>query len=267
MIFIYNTSIHQEYSLINIKAITNADKEIVMLSTPFASKESSILQLLSASQRSLLERESHELTLKSGEFLFERGDSADNIYLVNRGKVTLYRLMPNGEQKIFKVFMAGGVIAEMAVFMQPREYPMSAKVDQQTSLTCFSYASFKHLFIANPELSLQVISYISNRVGQLMNSMDMLTQVNANQRLVMHFADIYSKQNRQDNRFTLPNTKKVLASQLGITPETLSRLFKKLKFNGLIKESGACITVPDFNGLCREVDLVPTIFQKISRGC
>jgi CRP-like cAMP-binding protein len=77
----------------------------------------------------------------------------------------------------------------------------------------------------------------------------------------MHFADIYSKQKRSDNRFTLTNTKKVLASQLGITPETLSRLFKKLKFSSLISESAACITVPDFNVLCREVDLVPSIFQ------
>jgi CRP/FNR family transcriptional regulator, dissimilatory nitrate respiration regulator len=224
--------------------------------------ETSILQLLSPSQRNILEAQSHQINLNSHEYLFERGDIADHIYRVNKGKVTLSRLMPNGEQKVFKVFLSGGVIAEMAVFMQPREYPMSAHIDQETSLTAYSYASFKELFISNPELSLQVISFISNRVGQLMNSLDMLTQVNANQRLVMHFADIYSKQKRNGNRFTLPNTKKVLASQLGITPETLSRLFKKLKFNGLITESGACITVPDFNVLCREVDLVPSIFQQ-----
>lgn len=223
--------------------------------------ETSILQLLSRSQRDILESKSHRINLNCHDYLFERGDSADHIYRVNKGKVTLSRLMPNGEKKVFKVFMSGGVIAEMAVFMQPREYPMSAHIDQETTLTAYSYESFKELFISNPDLSLQVISFISNRVGQLMNSLDMLTQVNANQRLVMHFADIYSKQKRSDNRFTLTNTKKVLASQLGITPETLSRLFKKLKFSGLISESGACITVPDFNVLCREVDLVPSIFQ------
>jgi CRP/FNR family transcriptional regulator len=232
-----------------------------MSSTQTCPIEASILQLLSPSQRNILEAQSHQINLNSHEYLFERGDTADHIYQVNRGKVTLSRLMPNGEQKVFKVFLSGGVIAEMAVFMQPREYPMSAHIDQETTLTAYSYASFKELFISNPELSLQVISFISNRVGQLMNSLDMLTQVNANQRLVMHFADIYSKQKRCGNRFTLPNTKKVLASQLGITPETLSRLFKKLKFNGLITESGACITVPDFTVLCREVDLVPSIFQ------
>ncbi len=59
----------------------------------------------------------------------------------------------------------------------------------------------------------------------------------------------------------LPHTKKVLASQLGITPETLSRILNKFKQEGLIKESGGCITVPDFNLLCYEVDLLPGIFS------
>ncbi len=225
-----------------------------------------ILQLLNKVQKTTLDEQARVLKLSAGDYLFNRGDSADNIFLVNKGKVTLYRLMPNGEQKVFKVFMAGGVIAEMAVFMEPRTYPMSAHIDQTTTLTSYSYQSLKQLLANTPHLALEVISFVSNRVGQLMNSLDMLTQVNANQRLVMHFAEIYQKQNRQDNRFTLPNTKKVLASQLGITPETLSRLFKKLKHNGLIKESGACITVPDFNGLCHEVDLVPSIFHNKNRS-
>jgi len=169
--------------------------------------------------------------------------------------------MPNGEQKIFKVFMSGDVIAEVAVFMQPQVYPMSAHVDQETIVHSYSYDSLKTLLTSDPNLAIDVLGFVSNKVGELMNTLDMLTQVNANQRLVMQFAKIYQKQQRKDNRFILPDTKKVLASQLGITPETLSRLLNKLKFNGLIKESGACITVPDFNGLCREVDLVPSIFN------
>ncbi len=170
--------------------------------------------------------------------------------------------MPNGEQKVFKVFLSGGVIAEIAVFMEPRVYPMSAHVDQGTSLTCYSHESLGELFKSDNELAMKVISFMSNRIGQLMNSLDMLTQVNANQRLVMYFAEMYRKQKKHGNRFMLPSTKRVLATQLCITHETLSRLFNKLKFNGLIKESGACITIPDFSGLCREVDLVPSIFEE-----
>lgn len=221
-----------------------------------------LLKLLNKEQRAFLDEQSQQLTLKAGGCLFEKGDCANNIYLVNKGKVTLYRLMPNGEEKVFKVFLSGGLIAEMAIFMVPRVYPMSAHVEQPTSLTCYSHESFNLLLKSDSDLALNVIGFMSNRIGQLMNSLDMLTQVKANQRLVMYFAEIYRKQNQCGNQFRLPNTKKVLATQLGITPETLSRLFHKLKFNGLIKESGSCITVPDFSGLCREVDLVPSIFEQ-----
>ncbi len=224
--------------------------------------QSDLLQLLDKKQKKFLDTQSQKLALSTGDCLFEKGDSANNIYLVNKGKVTLYRLMPNGEHKVFKVFLSGGVIAEMAVFMQPRVYPMNAHVDQATLLTCYSYKSLTELFRSDSELAMKVIGFMSNRVGQLMNSLDMLTQVNANQRLVMYFAEIYRKQNQQGNRLALPSTKKVLATQLGITPETLSRLLNKLKAAGLIQETGAYITVPDFNGLCREVDLVSSIFQK-----
>ncbi len=224
--------------------------------------QSNLLQLLNKEQKALLDRQSHQLTLSAGDCLFEKGDCANNIYLVNKGKVTLYRLMPNGEEKVFKVFLSCGLIAEMAIFMNPRVYPMSAHIDQHTSLTCYSYESLNCLFKSDGDLAMKVIGFMSNRVGQLMNSLDMLTQVNANQRLVMYFAEIYRKQKQHGNRFVLPNTKKVLATQLGITPETLSRLLYKLKFSGLITESGACITVPDFNCLCREVDLVPSIFER-----
>lgn len=225
-------------------------------------EQPNLLQLVNKEQRALLDGQSHQLRLSAGDRLFEKGDRANNVYLVNKGKVTLYRLMPNGEEKVFKVFLSGGLIAEMAVFMAPRVYPMSAHVERSTSLTCYGYKSLNSLFESDAHLATKVIGFMSNRIGQLMDSLDMLTQVNANQRLVMYFAEMYRKQKQHGNRFVLPNTKKVLATQLGITPETLSRLLYKLKFSGLITESGACITVLDFNGLCREVDLVPSIFEQ-----
>lgn len=221
-----------------------------------------LLKLLNKKQRNFLNEKSKNINIQAGESLFNKGDCADSIYRVKKGKVTLYRLMPNGEQKVFKVFLSGDIIAEMAIFMTPRVYPMSAQVDLDSLLTCYHHKHLKELFKSDGALAMKVIGFMSNRVGHLMNSLDMLTQVNANQRLVMYFAEIYRKQKHEDNKFILPSTKRVVAAQLGITPETLSRLLNKLKFSGLILESGACITVPDFSCLCREVDLVPSIFEK-----
>lgn len=221
-----------------------------------------LLQLLNPKQKSILEAESYQLTLVAGQCLFEKGDRADNIYFVNKGKVTLYRLMPNGEEKVFKVFLSSGLIAEMAIFMTPRCYPMSAHVDQKTVLTCYSHDCINQILKSDSDLAMKVIGFMSDKVRQLMDSLDMLTQVNASQRLVMYFAEVYRKQKQLGNRFVLPNTKRVLATQLGITPETLSRLLNKLKYSGLINESGSSITIPSFSLLCHEVDLVPSIFEQ-----
>lgn len=219
-----------------------------------------LLQLLDEPQRQHLLETSINIELDTGECLFSRGQQADHVFLVNRGKVTLYRLKANGEEKIFKVFLAGGLIAEMAVFMNPRRYPMSAVTNQPTSLTALYYQDIYSILRENPDLSLRVMQFMSNRICQLMNNLDIVTQVNASQRLVMRFAELYRNQRRHDGKLTLPCTKRVLAMQLGVTPETLSRLLNKMKKDGLIGEHGNCISIPQFEHLCQSVELEQNIF-------
>ncbi|GAB2657238.1 Crp/Fnr family transcriptional regulator [Vibrio panuliri] len=220
----------------------------------------SIISLLNEEQKQLLFATRKQITLQAGQQLFELGERADHMYLVDRGKISLYRLMANGDEKLFKVFTAGGLIAEMAMFMQPRTYPMSARVDQSSELSIFHYQDVLDLISSSPELSLKVMGFMSNRICHLMDTMDILTQVNANQRLVMKLADIYRNQETKQDWVNLPVTKRLLATQLGMTPETLSRSIKKLKDDGYIIESGNHITLVDIPSLCSSVDLTPEIF-------
>jgi len=59
----------------------------------------------------------------------------------------------------------------------------------------WSVGKFNLLSKSDSDLVLKVIGFMSDRIGQLMNSLEMLTQVYANQRLVRYFAEIYRKQN------------------------------------------------------------------------
>ncbi|NNN90710.1 Crp/Fnr family transcriptional regulator, partial [Vibrio sp. 2-2(9)] len=185
--------------------------------------------------------------------------------LVERGKVSLFRLMPNGDEKLFRVFMAGEMIAEMAMFMSPRTYPMSARVVQDTELSVFHYQDVLAVFTQSPQTSLKVMNYMTKRIHQLMDTVNILTQVNANQRLVMKLADFYRAQSRNEGKITLPVTKKLLATQLGMTPETLSRTFKKLKNDGFITECESHITLLDIPAMCEAVELTPEIFRRSKR--
>ena len=219
------------------------------------------ISLLDDDQKQALYAGGKKLHCDCGHQLFHKGDDADFMYLVEKGKVNLYRLMPNGDEKAFKVFMAGGLIAEMAIFMQPRNYPMSARAEQDSELVAFHYQDVLRLVSGSPDLSMKVMSFMSNRICHLMNTVNILTQVNANQRLVMKLAEIYRSQMVKGDKLSIPVTKKLLATQLGMTPETLSRAMKKLKSDGHIIESGSHITLVDIPSLCHSVDLTPEIFS------
>lgn len=222
----------------------------------------SIISLLNEEQKQRLFGASKKLKCTAGYQLFSQGECANNMYWVDKGKVSLYRLMPNGDEKLFKVFLAGELIAEMAMFMNPRKYPMSARVEQDTELSAFGHQDVLNLFSGSPELSVKVMAFMSNKICHLMNTLNILTQVNANQRLVMKLAEIYRAQGAKEGTVSLMVTKKLLATQLGMTPETLSRAIKKLKDEGHIIESGNHITLVNITALCRSVDLTPEIFDR-----
>jgi CRP/FNR family transcriptional regulator len=221
----------------------------------------SIIALLNDEQKSQLLSCRVEKVYSSGKNLFHRGAEASHMYRVERGKVSLFRLMPNGDEKLFKVFMSGGWIAEMAMFMEPRTYPMSARLDQDSTLSQFHHSDVTRIFTSSPDISLRTMNFMGNRIHQLMDTVDILTQVSAPQRLVMKFAEIYRNEaGKYDGKIPLPVSKKLMATQLGMTPETLSRTLKKMKEKGLIKETGHWIEISNIPDLCYHVDLSPDIF-------
>ncbi|MBD1557057.1 Crp/Fnr family transcriptional regulator [Vibrio sp. S9_S30] len=222
----------------------------------------SIISFLSKEEREQLLSCRVEKKYPSGKNLFHRGEAATHMYRVEKGKVSLFRLMPNGDEKLFKVFMSGGWIAEMAIFMEPRTYPMSARLDQDSTLSQFHYSDVSRIFTSTPEISIRTMQFMGNRIHQLMNTVDILTQVRAPQRLVMKLAEVYCQEaEKHDGKIPLPASKKLMATQLGMTPETLSRTLTKLKESGLIKETGHWIEINSIPDLCREVDLSPDIFE------
>ena len=224
---------------------------------------SSILSLLSETEKKQLMAHRQTKVFRSGEILFTQGQPARHMFRVDKGKISLFSLMPNGDEKLFRVFMAGDVIAEVAMYISPRLYPMSAKADQDSSVSAFSCDIIDQLLDGSADLSRRMLGVMSNNVCNLMNTINILTQVNANQRLVMKLAEIYKQQNCSEGKMSLPITKKLLASQLGMTPETLSRSFKKLKTDGFIKESASNLFITDIEKLCESVSLTADIFNSL----
>ena len=58
-----------------------------------------------------------ELRLQSGDQVFRQGEPAERFYFMREGLVKLFRLSPEGDEKIIELMRTGETFAEAVMFM------------------------------------------------------------------------------------------------------------------------------------------------------
>ncbi len=219
-----------------------------------------IFSLFDETQQQELISSAKTVNLVPGQMLFNKDDDASHFYLVKKGQVKLFRVTPGGDEKVFHLFSPGGWIAEMAMFIPEPKYPMNAQAEVASELLKVKRETLHDIIGASPTLAASLLGFMSTKVVSLVNNIDKLTFINASQRLVLHLGHLYQMQGSIDNKVRLQAPKRVLASQLNITPETFSRILRKFKSQGYIAEKGDYIELLDIETMCEEVELTPEIF-------
>src|SRR3989338_11412434 len=69
----------------------------------------------------LLANGMQELKLKAGDNLFRHGQPAERFFFLREGLVKLYRLSPDGDEKIIEIMRPGETFAEAVMFMGDRK--------------------------------------------------------------------------------------------------------------------------------------------------
>lgn len=193
-------------------------------------KTSSIVQLLGQSpvfakaDKAMLQtlaKDATLLSLEDRQHLFHMGHEASHFYLIQSGNITLYRPSFTGERKVFRVIKNGDLLVETAMFLSPPEYPLSAQATGEVTCYCLPREGLLQLCHQSPEFCQALLGGMAERIFQSLNRIDLLTVGSAAQRLVLYLIDLYSQQ--RSSWLEQPYNQAVLARQLNITPETLSR--------------------------------------------
>src|SRR5512146_2550407 len=83
-----------------------------------------LFSALSDAQRERLLAAAQTRNFSAGELLFAHGDVAKCFFLVRKGSVKLYRLSPEGAEKIMRLIRPSQTFAESVVFMDEPHYPV-----------------------------------------------------------------------------------------------------------------------------------------------
>lgn len=190
---------------------------------------------------------SQEKTYKRGEAIFWEGDPGIGFYVVVSGKVKVYKTSSEGKEQILHIYGPGHPFGEVPVFSGSR-FPANAMAIEKSHLLFFPRKDFVDLISNHPSLALNMLAILSVRLRQFTVQVENLSLKEVPARLASYLIYLAAEQSDSDN-VTLPISKGQLASLLGTIPETLSRIFNKMRQLNLITVQGSRITLVDREGI------------------
>lgn len=171
---------------------------------------------------------------EKGTLLFQQGDPADAFYVVLDGWVKLYRITPDGGEAVVGVFRRGETFAEAAMFLGGR-YPVSAEVVTATRLVRLDGALLRRRIREQPDLAMSMLASASYHLKALVEQIEQIKLLSAPQRIADFLVRLCPVR-EGGCTIELPYEKALIASRLGMKPESLSRAMAKLRPLGVTVE-------------------------------
>jgi CRP-like cAMP-binding protein len=186
----------------------------------------------------------HEMQVAKHGFVFRRGDVASGLYMVVSGHIKLSIPSPGGNEKVLEFFGPGQVFGESGVFLE-RPYMVDAQALEDSVLVCMERDDIYAALDKDPSFSRYMLMTLAQRMDSLVEDIEAVNLQSAAQRLVCFLL----RQPREGGCTRFPYSKGVVASKLGLSPETLSRLLHQLSSAGLISVRGRTVTIHQLEAL------------------
>ncbi len=178
-----------------------------------------------------------------GEMIFHQGDDGNGFFLVQSGRVKVFKLSTDGREQILHIFAEGDHFAEVPA-LDGDCFPASAAALETTTVLFFPRQAFLNLLEQRPTLAINLLKSFARHLRHFSHLVDSLVLREIPARLATYLLDL-SEQANQANTVELDLPKGQLAARLGTIPETLSRVLAKLSREGLIQVEGAKVKLCD----------------------
>lgn len=188
----------------------------------------------------------------AGTLLFATGEECRGLYIVEAGRVRIYRTSAEGREQVLHTEGPGRPVAELPLF-DGGPYPASAETTEPSRLLFLPRADFEQLYRAHPDLAQGIIRGLGARLRHLVQVTETLAFRDVAARLALFLAthaERVGEATPEGTVLTLDRTQEELAHEIGTARESVSRAFKQLRGRGLVEPlKGERLLIPDVERL------------------
>jgi CRP-like cAMP-binding protein len=188
----------------------------------------SFLQGFSDVGRGLFLAVARKRELAKREALFHEGDRGAAVYVLERGRLQVYKLTPDGKEVSIRVIRPGELFGEVILF-ETSSYPATAAAIVPSTVLSVSTTDFERL-LDRREFRNEFIRILLRKERYLAERVRELASAQVEERFVSFLRQHYGE--AESIAVTIP--KRDLASSIGATPETFSRMLARLKEEGAL---------------------------------
>lgn len=210
-----------------------------------------VLSGLKPDEMAVLLAEASILNLRPRRALFRQGDAADAFFIIMEGWIKLYRVTAAGNEAVLNVLGRGESFAEAVTFTSGH-YPATARAATAARVMVIPAGHVLSCIRGMPEVAIAMIASTSQHLHRLAQQIERLMARSALQRVAEFLASL-APSTTGPCTIKLPYDKSLIAGRLGLKPESLSRVFAKLRSAG-VDVRASNVVVRDMAELCRLVD-------------
>ncbi|MBU8880982.1 Crp/Fnr family transcriptional regulator [Bacillus sp. FJAT-29790] len=213
-----------------------------------------VFKNLPKSSIQLLDKRIVKKDYKKGDQVISEYEEAKGVYFVHSGIVKLTKQDDQGNEIIVCIKKTGEIFAEACLFnAEAKCYPATATMLQEGEIYFLNTDDLEQELLLSPEMAVQIIRYMSaslRDMTSILRDIALLDVYMKTVRTLERLADKFGANRCNKMYIELPITVQEFATLVGTSRESVSRVFSKLRKDGIIEINGKTIIIKDWCKFC-----------------
>jgi len=173
--------------------------------------------------------------LQRGDRLYRAGERFQSLFAIRSGSVKASTLNEQGEEQVTGFYLPGELVGMDGI---AEELYTNSVVALETASVCeIPFHLMEDLSLKIPSLQRHLFQVLSREITQDQQMLSLLSKNNAEERvaaLLLSLSKRHQLRNLSASQFQLPMSRTDIGNFLGLTIETISRVFRRLQQQGVM---------------------------------
>jgi len=188
--------------------------------------------------------------LQKSQHLYREGDEFQSVYAVRSGTLKAYKTTDDGREQVTGFYFPGEILGMDGI--NNNSHASSAKALETVAVCEIPFSSLEKLSSLMPNLQRHFFQLMSREITEDQQLITLLSKNSADERVAALLLSISARNARRklsSTQFRLPMSRVDIGNYLGLTVETVSRVFSRMQKMEILRVDNKEIEILNTDGL------------------